>query len=102
MNSSRINKAVNDIKKLKLDQQALISEESFISDPYQSSETGTMVLTVFVPVKDSDRIKSLYVSITMEDIRKCGGRKTTGNTHALSLGHQSIRLRQQTENPRDV
>lgn len=64
--------AVNDIKKLKLDQQALISEESFISDPYQSSETGTMVLTVFVPVKDSDRIKSLYVSITMEDIRKLG------------------------------
>ena len=50
--------AVNDIKKLKLDQKALISEESFISDPYQSSETGTMILTVFVPVKDSDRIKS--------------------------------------------
>ena len=36
-----------------LNQQALESEQSFNSDPHQSSQTGNMIMTVFVPVKDS-------------------------------------------------
>ena len=61
--------AVTDIRKRNLDTQALESEVSFISDPYQSSETGSMILTVFVPL-DSQQVASLYVSVDMEDIRR--------------------------------
>ena len=32
-----------------LNQQALESEQSFNSDPYQSSQTGNMIMTVFCP-----------------------------------------------------
>ena len=55
-----------------LDQQALESEQSFNSDPYQSSQTGNMIMTVFVPVKDSSQIYSLYVSIMIENLRQLG------------------------------
>lgn len=55
-----------------LDQQALESEQSFNSDPYQSSQTGNMIMTVFVPVKDSSQIHSLYVSIMIENLRQLG------------------------------
>ena len=53
-----------------LNQQALESEQSFNSDPYQSSQTGNMIMTVFVPVKDSSQIHSLYVSIMIENLRQ--------------------------------
>lgn len=55
-----------------LDQQALESEQSFNSDPYQSSQTGNMIMTVFVPVKDSSQIHSLYVAIMIENLRQLG------------------------------
>ena len=55
-----------------LNQQALESEQSFNSDPYQSSQTGNMIMTVFVPVKDSSQIHSLYVSIMIENLRQLG------------------------------
>ncbi|MDD6326725.1 MAG: GGDEF domain-containing protein [Lachnospiraceae bacterium] len=64
--------AVADIKKKELDAQALLSGGSFTSDPYQSSETGTMIMTVFVPVKKSPQIRTLYLSIAIEDLRKLG------------------------------
>ena len=38
--------AISDIKKKKLDEMAFAAESSFISEPYQSSETGTMIMTV--------------------------------------------------------
>ena len=38
--------AVSDIKKKKLDEAALASDTSFNSDPYQSSRTGNMTMTV--------------------------------------------------------
>ena len=63
--------AVADIQKRSLDSQALESKLSFISDPYQSSETGSMILSVFVPL-DSQQVASLYVSVDMEDIRRLG------------------------------
>lgn len=62
---------VSDIKKNKLDEQALSSDTTFVSDPYQSSETGSMVMTIFVPVKSS-QIDSLYGSITIEELRQLG------------------------------
>lgn len=59
-----------DIKKKKLDQMTIRSETSFISEPYQSSETGTMIMTIFIPVRNSVQIKRLYVSILMENLRQ--------------------------------
>ena len=64
--------AISDIKKKKLDEMAVAAESSFISEPYQSSETGTMIMTVFVPVNNSAQIDSLYVSIMIEDLRQLG------------------------------
>ena len=64
--------AVDDIKKKNLDQTAFDAESSFISEPYQSSKAGTMIMTVFVPVNYSEQIKSLYVSIMIEDLRQLG------------------------------
>ena len=64
--------AVSDIKKKNLDKQALSSALSFNSDPYQSSETGNMIMTVFVPVMDSSQIHTLYVSIMIEQLRQLG------------------------------
>lgn len=63
---------VSDIRKKKLDEQALGADTSFISDPYQSSETGSMVMTIFVPVKNSGQIRSLYMSVMIEDLRQLG------------------------------
>lgn len=64
--------AVADIKKKNFDKQALSSAISFNSDPYQSSETGNMIMTVFVPVADDSQIRILYVSIMIEQLRKLG------------------------------
>ena len=64
--------AVSDIKKKNLDKQALSSALSFNSDPYQSSETGNMIMTVFVPMMDSSQIRTLYVSIMIEQLRQLG------------------------------
>ena len=64
--------AVSDIKKNQLDELALASDTSFNSDPYQSSETGNMIMTVFVPVEDSSQIHNLYVSIMIEKLRQLG------------------------------
>ena len=64
--------AVSDIKKKKLDEAALAADTSFNSDPYQSSETGNMTMTVFVPVGDSSLIHTLYVSIMIENLRQLG------------------------------
>lgn len=64
--------AASDIKKKHLDQLSLSSESSFNSDPYQSSEVGNMIMTVFVPVEESPSIKRLYVSIMLEDLRQLG------------------------------
>ena len=64
--------AVADIKKKNFDKQALSSAISFNSDPYQSSETGNMIMTVFVPVADDSQIRILYVSIMIEQLRKFG------------------------------
>ena len=64
--------AVADIKKKNFDKQALSSAISFNSDPYQSSETGNMIMTVFVPVAYDSQIRILYVSIMIEQLRKLG------------------------------
>ncbi len=64
--------AVEDIKKKQFDKQALSSGISFNSDPYQSSETGNMIMTVFVPVADDSQIHTLYVSIMIEQLRQLG------------------------------
>ena len=64
--------AVSDIRKKELDKRALEASTSFNSDPYQSSETGTMIMTVFVPVMDSTQIHTLYISIKIEDLRQLG------------------------------
>ena len=60
--------AVSDIKKKKLDEAALASDTSFNSDPYQSSRTGNMTMTVFVPVGDTSLVHTLYVSIMIENL----------------------------------
>lgn len=77
--------AVADIKKKNLDKQALSSSTSFNSDPYQSSQTGNMVMTVFVPVADSSQIHTLYVSIMVEQLRQLG-------VHELLEGKISVHL----------
>lgn len=64
--------AVSDIQKKYLDQHTLNSTESFFSDPYQSSETGNMIMTVFVPVRDSEDIQTLFMSVRIEDLRQLG------------------------------
>ena len=64
--------AVSDIKKKKLDEAALASDTSFNSDPYQSSRTGNMTMTVFVPVGDTSLVHTLYVSIMIENPRQLG------------------------------
>ena len=64
--------AVFDIKKKKLDEAALASDTSFNSDPYQSSRTGNMTMTVFVPVGDTSLVHTLYVSIMIENLRQLG------------------------------
>lgn len=64
--------AVADIKKKNFDKQALSSAISFNSDPYQSSEIGNMIMTVFVPVAYDSQIRILYVSIMIEQLRKLG------------------------------
>ena len=64
--------AVSDIKKKKLDEAALASDTSFNSDPYQSSRTGNMTMTVFVPVGDTSLVHTLYVSIMIENLRQLG------------------------------
>ena len=51
---------------------ALTARISFNSDPYQSSETGNMIITVFVPVADFSQIHMLYVSVMIEQIRQLG------------------------------
>lgn len=62
----------SDIKKQNLDQRALESRLSFISDPYQSSQNGTMVMTIVVPVEDHAQIHSVYVSVMIDSLRKLG------------------------------
>lgn len=64
--------AVSDIQKKKLDQQALDTQEAFFSDPYQSSQTGNMTLTIFVPVRNFSTIQTLYMSVMIEDLRQLG------------------------------
>ena len=64
--------AISDIQKKKLDQAALDAKEPFFSDPYQSSETGNMILTIFVPVSHSDEIQTLFMSVRIEDLRQLG------------------------------
>ena len=64
--------AVSDIKKKNLDNLALTARTSFNSDPYQSSETGNMIITVFVPVADFSQIHMLYVSVMIEQLRQLG------------------------------
>ena len=64
--------AVSDIKKHKLDEEALNLETVFNSEPYQSSETGNMIMTVFVPVLDDSNIHTLYVSVMIEQLRQLG------------------------------
>ena len=60
------------IKKNRMDLQALESNATFITDPYQSSENGTMVMTVMVPVGEDTQIHSVYVSVLIENLRKLG------------------------------
>ena len=52
--------------------QKNLNQQALESDPYQSSQTGNMIMTVFVPVKDSSQIHSLYVSIMIENLRQLG------------------------------
>ena len=64
--------AAADIRQEKLDKQALEAEEFFYSDPYQSSETGSMIVTIFVPVPDSSWLHTIYVSVKVENLRQFG------------------------------
>lgn len=64
--------AVSDIQKKNLDQLAERSDEAFFSDPYQSSETGSMIMTIFLPVKHSKEIQTLYMSVKIENLRQLG------------------------------
>lgn len=77
--------AIADLKKKELDRQAMQTEDSFNSDPYQSSQTGNMVMTVFVPVHTSSKIHMLYVSIQIENLRRLG-------VYDLLKGKISVRL----------
>lgn len=64
--------AISDLQKKDLDQQAQNAQDSFFSDPYRSSKTGSMIITIFVPVTDSDKIQTLYTSVMIEDLRQLG------------------------------
>ena len=64
--------AVADLKKNGLDEQVKKAEESFISEPYQSSKNGGMVMTVVAMAPDDDRIDALYVSVMIENLKKLG------------------------------
>ena len=64
--------AAADIRQEGLDKQALETEEFFYSDPYQSSETGSMIVTIFVPVPDSSWLHTIYVSVKVENLRQFG------------------------------
>ena len=64
--------AAADIRQEGLDKQALAAEEFFYSDPYQSSETGSMIVTIFVPVQNSSWLHTIYVSVKVEDLRQFG------------------------------
>ena len=64
--------AAADICQEGLDKQALAAEEFFYSDPYQSSETGSMIVTIFVPVPDSSWLHTIYVSVKVENLRQFG------------------------------
>ena len=64
--------AAADIRQEGLDKQALAAEEFFYSDPYQSSETGSMIITIFVPVPDSSWLHTIYVSVKVENLRQFG------------------------------
>ena len=64
--------AAADIRQEGLDKQALAAEEFFYSDPYQSSETGSMIVTIFVPVPDSSWLHTIYVSVKVENLRQFG------------------------------
>ena len=64
--------AVADLKKNGLDEQVKKTEESFISEPYQSSKNGGMVMTVVAMAPDDDRIDALYVSVMIENLKELG------------------------------
>ena len=64
--------AVADLKKNGLDEQVKKAEESFISEPYQSSKNGGMVMTVVAMAPDDDRIDALYVSVMIENLKSLG------------------------------
>lgn len=64
--------AVADLKKNGLDEQVKKAEESFVSEPYQSSKNGGMVMTVVAMAPDDDRIDALYVSVMIENLKKLG------------------------------
>ena len=64
--------AVADLKKNGLDKQVKKAEESFVSEPYQSSKNGGMVMTVVAMAPDDDRIDALYVSVMIENLKKLG------------------------------
>ena len=64
--------AAADIRQEGLDKQALAAEEFFYSDPYQSSETGSMIVTIFVTVQNSSWLHTIYVSVKVEDLRQFG------------------------------
>ena len=63
---------ISDIQKKCLDQTAKDAKEPFFSDPYRSTKTGNMVLTIFVPVSHSDKIQTLFMSIRIENLRQLG------------------------------
>ena len=64
--------AAADSRQERLDKQALEADEFFYSDPYQSSETGSMIVTTFVPVPDSSWLHTIYVSVKVENLRQFG------------------------------
>lgn len=64
--------AAADIRQEGLDKQAMEAEDFFYSDPYQSSETGSMIVTTFVPVPDSSWLHTIYVSVRIENLRQFG------------------------------
>lgn len=64
--------AAADIRQEGLDKQAMEAEGFFYSDPYQSSETGSMIVTTFVPVPDSSWLHTIYVSVRIENLRQFG------------------------------
>ena len=77
--------AVADLKKNGLDKQVKKAEESFVSEPYQSSKNGGMVMAVVAMAPDDDRIDALYVSVMIENLKKLG-------TYELLQGKVSVHL----------